>query len=99
MKKNKLSMLLAMLLVLAMCVWTLSACGESGGDAEHPREVRGLDLHHDAAGAAEVPGEWLGERCVPVFGGERHGERDDYQCKSFHAAIISNAVSRRHPPF
>ena len=31
-------MLLAMLLVLAMCVWTLSACGESGGDAEAPAE-------------------------------------------------------------
>ena len=38
MKKNKLSMLLAMLLVLAMCVWTLSACGESGGEAEAPAE-------------------------------------------------------------
>lgn len=38
MKKNKLSMLLAMLLVLAMCVWTLSACGESGGEAEAPAD-------------------------------------------------------------
>ena len=38
MKKNKLSMLLAMLLVLSMCVWTLSACGESGGEAEAPAE-------------------------------------------------------------
>ena len=38
MKKNKLSLLMAMLLVLAMCVWTLSACGESGGDAEAPAE-------------------------------------------------------------
>lgn len=38
MKKNKLSLLMAMLLVLAMCVWTLSACGESGGDAEAPAD-------------------------------------------------------------
>ena len=38
MKKSKWSKLLVFAVVLAMCVWTLAACGSSGGDAEEPAE-------------------------------------------------------------
>ena len=38
MRNRKLGTLLALLMVLAMCVWTLSACGESGGEAEDQGE-------------------------------------------------------------
>ena len=38
MAKRKLSALLAIMMVLAMCVWTLSACGGSGGDTEEAAE-------------------------------------------------------------
>ena len=37
MRNRKWSKLLVALLCLAMCVWTLSACGDSGsGEAEEP---------------------------------------------------------------
>ena len=38
MRNKKWASLLAVLLVLAMCVWTLSACGGSGGDTEEAAE-------------------------------------------------------------
>ena len=36
MRNSKWSKLLVVMMVLAMCIWTLSACGSSGGDAEEP---------------------------------------------------------------
>ena len=34
MRNRKWGTLLALLMVLAMCVWTLSACGDNGGSGE-----------------------------------------------------------------
>ena len=58
MKKTKWSRLFIALLVLAMCVWTLSACGSSGGgDAEEPAasdEPAAAEETADGYTAAEV---------------------------------------------
>ena len=56
MRNRKWSKLLVALLCLAMCVWTLSACGESGGgDAEEPAAEQ--EASADGYTAAEVTSE------------------------------------------
>ena len=54
MKKSKWSRLFIALLVMAMCVWTLSACGSSGGDAEAPAEEPEAAAEETAEEAADL---------------------------------------------